>query len=97
MSEPWTPGPWEVETGFGVRWYRGMVCDLALENAEDSYPVEQLNATARLIAAAPEMADTIADLIDQLRWADEQLGQGQSCGAMADEADTLLARIRGEA
>lgn len=69
MSAPaWTPGPWRVhvEPGSGVSWSSNsvFVCgpgswpeeQVARVNVQDG--LEEREANARLIAAAPDMAET---------------------------------------
>ena len=99
MSNPWTPGPWVVPIG-GT--------EIIITTAEHDQHIATVNglgdeaeANARLIAAAPEMADTIFKLADWLeglgidarhadRFSDETF-------ALVAEARALLARIRGDA
>ena len=86
MSDtPWTPGPWTVvQTG---------PSDWAVDDAGGHYHSgPHAEADARLIAAAPEMAEMVAEYAS--------LVHSDYCGvrehARCVEARVLLARIRGE-
>ena len=98
--EPWTPGPWRV-SGCRQRTKQG-TDDYLIEhgNAETFSPgLAQVmsdggrlpvEANARLIAEAPEMADLLKRIV-----ADEDM-HGRYSGP-ASEARAILRRVRGEA
>lgn len=67
----WTPGPWETlaEDGFTVIGYvptdpDGEPSMVVISDASASMPDEMARANARLIAAAPEMAELLALVVD---------------------------------
>ena len=99
MAEPWTPGPWEA-----VKRKDGYDHDFwDVKGPEGEFLAggsiyHQGPANARLIAAAPEMADTITNLLKHAGICDQRhySGDGSSCKYVRDAAD-LAARIRGEA
>ena len=99
---PWTPGPWETEwddfgDGEGLQKTIGAPSDPliaivgfgigSVERVED-FPAE-FAANARLIAAAPEMAELLDELAVET-W-DHDMRD------LTDKARAMLARIRGEA
>ncbi len=62
VKTPWTPGPWEVggkPNGAGEDWRTIQTNALPFR---PSYVAEALKEDAALIAAAPEMAETLAAL-----------------------------------
>lgn len=94
MSEPWTPGPWDYDAG-----------DFTIYAQEETHmlfePVEYGSVTeadARLIAAAPEMAELLNRCVDALALehmaADDYMALNVD---IAEDARSLLSRIRGEA
>jgi hypothetical protein len=68
MSESrWTPGPWELLTG-DCRWIvsggAGGVTVASIETLDaDNEPRRHADADARLIAAAPELAEALREMI----------------------------------
>lgn len=69
MTSKWTPGPWQVASGGVVETKGGGSC-IAWVRAKDSsgkpnhYPEPgSAEANARLIAAAPELADALRALV----------------------------------
>ena len=89
MPTPWTPGPWQVtpiSTGYGIMSSDKeprMVARLGSRRARDL-------PNARLIAAAPTMAATLARLV---HWADRH---GGFEGTAWSQAYALLSDIRGD-
>jgi len=86
MTKPWTPGPWfgPVETGEG-EW--------AVDDRGGYFVAGCVNkkADARLIAAAPELAELLQRFV--------YLADGLTTGPgspLSTEASALLSRIRGE-
>ena len=70
-----TPGPWNIdETGgdIGVIYITslnsmesmGTVCDLYFKNEHETHRFSNAKANARLIAAAPELLETLETLVD---------------------------------
>lgn len=100
MGNPWTPGPWSMESKEerdfiasdcdGVRsgWVRiradGVTVAASYMRSED-----QNEANARLIAEAPAMADFAEKVAEYFTMAGEPHWLGE-------EARAILARIRGE-
>jgi hypothetical protein len=92
----WTPGPWGTlaDDGFTVIGYMPTEPDgepsmVVISDASASLPDDTARANARLIAAAPEMATMIEQLLVKgSRW--------HPCDPLVVEARALLARINGE-
>jgi hypothetical protein len=85
MSTPWTPGPWEIS---GQKTIRTKRHDGRLDGWVARANWQNGVANARLIAAAPEMAEVLERMAAPFaKWDD---------GALP-EALALLARIKGEA
>jgi hypothetical protein len=82
---PWTPGPWALEH-LSVRSF------ISAPTANDPLfaTVEGPNRepNARLIAAAPEMAELLTEYVELY---------GVQPGTLYDKSKWLLSRIRGEA
>ena len=98
MAEPWTPGPWKAEgrTVYGDPDRPRVLsqCPTTLWSRTDSRTLEPDPtdyANARLIAAAPEMAE----LLDRVSGT-HVFGDGIDPD-LPKEISALLARIRGEA
>ena len=99
-----TPGPWTWPEGCteiealadpeNSRTYYAPVAHMDLE-----WSGETMAANARLIAAAPELVEALAYLLEQTIEQDERPGIGLTEGEQeaADIARALLARIKGEA
>ena len=94
MAERFTPGPWTLDRadrdgslGIVQSGYRVASAHL---RATDN-PDEQ-KANARLIAAAPELYQALADLVDLIRF--QELRDGEYVDVR--EPLALLARVQGE-
>jgi hypothetical protein len=106
MTE-WTPGPWKHHLGLKTEWAttRGSVRDgyYVIWDEAETWPVAQLpgslsnrpeltEANARLIAAAPEMAELLEEYA--------ALVHSDYCGTREHrrcvDVRALLARIKGE-
>lgn len=90
MSEPkWTPGPWnatEIPYGFWIEAEKEWIATVHLQD-------ESTNATARLIAAAPELYEALE------RCAAVCAGQDMTKNGLIDAleaARAALAKVRGE-
>lgn len=87
---PWTPGPWEWETLHGVG--RALCAEDRTVALHDAH-WEVAPADARLIAAAPEMAELLERAVEEhLNQDTLPMDPGCWCWAARD----LLARIKGE-
>lgn len=89
---PWTPGPWHIRHNGahdGDRTVTGHHCDIAVFNGGPNDD-HQTFANARLVAAAPDMADMLAWFCDYVAGKSDLMPPVES-------ARTLLARIRGDA
>lgn len=82
-NTPWTPGPWSLEYD-GALVMGGQVVGRA---PHPDFAPEQRLPNARLIAAAPEMAELLAEMAEDDRVPCEY----------AEEIDALLAKIKGDA
>jgi hypothetical protein len=98
MTNPWTPGPWPIEydndtghddSGFSA-WY--LVGPARVDIGFGQTKIAAANA--RLISAAPEMAEVLERLVVML---DRQERPGGLSDTRVVEARALLARIRGDA
>jgi hypothetical protein len=93
MSEPWTPGPWTIEIDeleVDTPAYYLDVGPASIWLGQNREPSDQIEADARLIAAAPETAE----LLDELAQIEFEQGRPR---ALILEVRALLSRIRGEA
>lgn len=72
-----TPGPWSCDYGnFSVYCETGAeVCEVTPGNHDDhtAISVEEMQANARLIAAAPELLATLKEAYDALDYAQAQV------------------------
>lgn len=93
---PWTKGPWKVSED--VRGTSRVFADgQEIVRALSTHGPRRLSeheraANRRLIAAAPEMAETLAEFV--LHYAGFQDGDGEPCPTV-DKAEALLTRIKG--
>lgn len=108
MTAQWTPGPWHVETRDFPN--RAPVLKAQAIVGSDGHTITegawgstwtQSDANARLIAAAPEMADMIARLETGLadmrrRGVIDESDDSQWLDAVITNARAVLARINGE-
>ena len=88
---PWTPGPWKVgpyDPESGAYHLHPYLVQSRLEMTEAYVPD---SGNARLIAAAPEMAELLSS------FADTPASEGPAAYGMGSRAEALLSRIRGEA
>jgi hypothetical protein len=97
VSEQWTPGPWTADKGYELvdcdgdqgtyeeRWF------VFADDAAELPPIPKTEADARLIAAAPEMAELLAREHDGREVDGSHEKHRATCTACA-----LLSRIRGE-
>ena len=98
---PWTPGPWyiaalddqEEATEFDI---------LAPDGEEEPWHIAKTygnidgeKANARLIAAAPEMAEALANMVEIVDFVERRYG-GRINPPTVDNARALLARIKVE-
>lgn len=99
MSNPWTPGPWVVPIG-GT--------EIIITTAEHDEHIatiaglgDKAEANARLIVAAPEMAEALEMLVDFAKNAPAQDYNEDRVlswlGFVTSRVDDILARIRGDA
>jgi hypothetical protein len=105
MTEPWTPGPWVVGEGTDIPG------DATVQVATVGYheiwatgedTIDEYEADARLIAAAPEMVELLAEVAgggehptDGFPSSLELYGD-RMASEILDDIRALLARIRGE-
>jgi hypothetical protein len=91
-GNPWTPGPWLyqgfTEAGDTSGWYVVVAPHrvISVEGRDE----EEADANARLIAAAPEMAEALEQVVDYFAADTEPHWLGETARA-------LLSRIRGDA
>ena len=83
---PWTPGPWHVAQDHGNSPFVRVVV------GENHSFVTSKTPDARLIAAAPEMADLLAEAVDWI----EHARKRSTLPMVLVDSRRLLARIRGE-
>ena len=97
----WTPGPWYATDEYGC--IQGPNGETVVDANEIS-PIPH-NANRALIRAAPEMADLLEHMANQLEgevkseWTGTRgiIGEGQFLQNSVDKVRTLLARIQGDA
>jgi hypothetical protein len=94
----YTPGPWAIYEDVPDRLI-GMRAIIAVNSSGDygitiCNPSPMGEANARLIAAAPELADALRATLRCLQWHAERHGVGMDAKAVAD-AHALLDRIEG--
>jgi hypothetical protein len=94
MNEPWTPGPWEFSDSSDVRGHKGEFRARSPYNGFLLVGPWVNPADLRLIAAAPEMAEALAQV--------EQLATLAFRGTVSKETlhyvvRPVLARICGDA
>jgi hypothetical protein len=88
MKEPWTPGPWHEEREMLLNAEGIIICDPYGPNPQDR----------RVLEAAPEMAELLAELDEADGFISAiELNSQVNGEAWMDRRDALLARIRGEA
>ena len=98
----WTPGPWELgdwwsppNGGVSVLSGNAHIADVyAGHHHRDDVTKPIGRANARLIAAAPEMAEALERLTTRIH--DCHSDVPRSIQIMSDEARALLARINGD-
>jgi hypothetical protein len=97
MSDtPWTPGPWDFDAEDLTVYAQEPGPTFIVEPVDGwlDYDMVQAQANARLIAAAPEMAELLMRIEAA---ADPLLGVALSALPLPDDVKPILARIRGEA
>jgi hypothetical protein len=100
MSAPaFTTGPWMVDGGIDVHEAaEGGVCKIAQCGHLTSYrrgreiTLAEVEANARLIAAAPDLYEALAQLLDDL----DALAPTRPCTQAIEGAQAALAKARGE-
>lgn len=102
MSNPWTPGPWEM-CGMSVCDKDGdPIAHMAMPASDAG--MAAVMQDARLIAAAPEMAKSLEelqgeffDLLDSCLIVGTSTRHMDRLNKLENNARALLARIRGDA
>lgn len=110
MSETkWTPGPWicDGRTVYALaptgRWRKGVEemanrLDCRVQTSACLASANELEADARLMAAAPELHEALTDALDQLEEHAENCGMSrQIIAASWPKLRAALAKARGEA
>jgi hypothetical protein len=88
MNDPWTVGPYDPESGaYHLHPY------LIYRENEQIVAYVPDEPDARLIAAAPEMAELLNEFATMRGYEEERLMEGD----LGDRTRALLSRIRGEA
>jgi hypothetical protein len=101
MSAPSTPGPWSIgphqriiSSGWSIRIKDGSAIAYVLGEKNP-----ELQANARLIAAAPELLDALRKAIDALAGGLWDYGPGQDehdqCNQVVDECRAAIAKATG--
>jgi len=115
MSSQHTPGPWEITsrqlTMQTVTHKGNDICDVWNLDADRLIDSEQMEANARLIAAAPELLDALiaistnphinlGDLVYNVREAEGEGWDGPAVSAWSDACEQVkaaIAKAKGEA
>jgi hypothetical protein len=100
----YTPGPWTVERD-GSTVTMGGQCVIT-GPAPDGAPREEEKANARLIAAAPELLEALASLVEyadaysnqmlKFGYGAEQLGVGADSQSVSGKARAAVAKATGQ-
>lgn len=103
MKEKHTPGPWEVKpeeadrdylrvrgTRLGLRYRVANVLDVVYEDAPGR-EAEETQANARLIAAAPEMLETLGDALGAL---EDALPDVRRAGLPTRSGEEVIRKLR---
>jgi hypothetical protein len=103
---PWTPGPWKTNRWDERDEFYGLPISVRLADktpvayvfVEENYGRDNPNAEAdaRLIAAAPEMAEVLQDIVDVLDDGGNEFYEG-TAPEVATRLRDLLDRIKGPA
>lgn len=105
MSEKWTKGPWRVsadenDTGFWGIWGGRSTYLCRLGAGRLPLPLEpskeESQANARLVAAAPEMAEILRELAAEAAHYIEPGPNGDFLRRLVLDAEEVLAKARGE-
>lgn len=102
-----TSGPWIIEHAYGASkeeqalglprrfcYFDIRAGSEGIANVNSAYgTVELQNANARLIAAAPEMLETIEELLEEIGWVE---GLRREAREAEERAIALVKKIRGE-
>jgi hypothetical protein len=102
----WTKGPWAVLEAFeGVAWADARTIGNSdkefVAHTTRGWPVEMMDANARLIAAAPEMYEALKECVGRLRYdGDGHHDRGDETRAQASwdamvRAEAALSRAEG--
>jgi hypothetical protein len=101
-----TPGPWSASEGFpSDMWHvdmpnRAFVINVSRADADPSMVVEEVQANARLIAAAPDLLealrDTLRDLVTVAGLPDKGKGRTAAQQAALDKARDAIRKATGE-
>ncbi len=110
MSETkWTPGPWTARANtwsrfeiYYSRGHRGQLASVAKHDDPSSPPpVNETEANARLIAAAPELYDALDEIIRWIGVGDGKTPEkrGAKCEFLSEalaKVDIAMKKARGE-
>ena len=101
----WTPGPWSADirtvdsgwegayTHISIQSERALIADYPLKFADYPESDEESAANARLIAAAPEMAELLAEFVRASERPEYRENAAATLFCLAEEARALLARV----
>ncbi len=92
-ATPWTPGPWVVTWSADAG---GVYVDAPFDPLTVRGSSRRAIANRALIAAAPEMAEALTDLVEVVDYIERTYGSRINPPTL-DNARALLARIRGDA
>ena len=97
----WTPGPWrlglpwaEPNGGFSLFHGDAHIADIYAGHHKDDEVTKEIGmANARLIAAAPEMAELLAEFVRASERPEYRENAAATLFCLAEEARALLARV----
>ncbi len=103
----WTPGPWVDCFAADTTWVESLDDDVEICHIGDLYQyypepiheserVAEKRANARLIAKAPEMAELLEVITNDLYPEEEYGERGTKWGYICDTAEALLASLKGK-
>lgn len=84
-----TPGPWYEEEGWIVDGDKRTICDPRCMDPADPDNLVEMDANARLIAAAPELLEALRECLDIL-------GVNYFPEELVDRGRAILAKLEGD-
>lgn len=97
MTGKWTPGPWyegSDDSGRTISGYRFRdMAKIRISENDDSDIVEELEASTRLMATSPELAEALEECLSYIERHEERHGATFPC---AEKARKAITKAKGE-